>query len=128
MFINCNIRGYVIHDVLVDNCSSVDILMAKAFRQMNLGDLALKPATNPLCGFGGIKVEALGEITLQVSFGEITNPRIECVTFDVVDVNNPYNGTLGRGTLNNFEATLHSANLVMKIPAYKGVIFVYGSE
>ena len=55
MVINYNIGGYIIHDVLVDNGSAADILMAKAFRQMNLGDSVLEPATNPLCGFGGEK-------------------------------------------------------------------------
>ncbi|KAJ1268003.1 hypothetical protein BS78_07G103300 [Paspalum vaginatum] len=128
MVINCNIAGYVIHDVLVDNDSSTDILMAKAFRQMNLDDLALQPATNPLCGFGGRNVEALGKIALQVSFREISNPRTEFITFDVMDVNYPYNAILGRGTLNNFEAALYSAYLVMKIPAYKGVISVHGNQ
>ncbi|WVZ51658.1 hypothetical protein U9M48_002780 [Paspalum notatum var. saurae] len=120
LVINCNIGGYVIHDVLVDNGSSADILMAKAFRQMGSGDLTLEHATNPLFGFGGRKVEALGKIALQVSFGEITNPRTEYVTFDVVDVNYPYNAILGRGTLNAFKAVLH--------PSYLGVISVHGSQ
>ncbi|KAJ1275394.1 hypothetical protein BS78_05G132500 [Paspalum vaginatum] len=115
MVINCNIGGYVIHDVLVDNGSLADILMAKPFKQMNLADLALEPTTNPLCGFRGRKIEALGKITLQVSFREISYPRIECITFDVVDVNYPYNAILSRETLNNFEDALHSAYLVMKI-------------
>ncbi|KAJ1253621.1 hypothetical protein BS78_K014600 [Paspalum vaginatum] len=113
MVINCNIGGYVIHDVLVDNGSSADILMAKAFRQMNLGGLVLEPTTNPLCGFGGRKVDALGKISLQVSFGEISNPRTKFITFDVVDVNYPYNAILGRGMLNAFKAALHSAYLAM---------------
>ena len=79
MVINYNIGGYIIHDVLVDNGSAADILMAKAFRQMNLGDSVLEPATNPLCGFGGRKVEALGKITLQVSFKQIDNARTKCI-------------------------------------------------
>ncbi|KAJ1259378.1 hypothetical protein BS78_10G149900 [Paspalum vaginatum] len=128
MVINCNIGDYVIHDVLVDNGSSADILMAKAFRQMNLGGLVLEPATNLLCGFWGRKVDALGKISLQVSFREISNPRTEFITFDVVDINDPYNAILGRGTLNAFEATVHSACLAMNIPAYKGIITVYGSQ
>ena len=127
MDINCNIRGYVVHDVLVDNGSSADILMAKAFRLMNFGDVSLEPAMSPLCGFGGRRVEALRKISLQVSFGEISNPRTELIMFDVVEVNYPYNAILGRETLNNFEAVLHLAYLVMKIPGYRGVIYVHGS-
>jgi hypothetical protein len=39
----------------------------------------------------------------------------------------PYNAIIGRGTLNIFEAVLHSAYLSMNIPRNQGVISVYGS-
>jgi len=77
-----------VHDVLVHNGSAADILMAKAFRQMEHEHLKLEPPTNPLCGFGGSKVEALGKVMLHVSFGDRDNARTECITFDAI---------LGRG-------------------------------
>jgi hypothetical protein len=40
----------------------------------------------------------------------------------VVDINYPYNIIFGRGLLNNFEASLHSLYLCLKVPAALGVI------
>jgi hypothetical protein len=48
--------------------------------------------------------------------------------FEIVDMEFPYNAIIGRGTLNVFEAVLHSAYLCMKIPNNQGVISVYGSQ
>jgi hypothetical protein len=39
----------------------------------------------------------------------------------------PYNAIFGRGLLNMFKASLHSAYLCLKIPATFGVIFIFGS-
>ena len=126
MVINCNLGGYVVHDVLVHNGSAADILMAKAFRQMEHEHLKLEPPTNPLCGFGGSKVEALGKVMLHVSFGDRDNTRTECITFDIVDVDYPYNAILGRGrsthlkqfrTLSrNENARIQQSNLSIRRP------------
>jgi hypothetical protein len=52
---------------------------------------------------------ALDKITMPVTFGYIHNTRTEQVVFDIVDMEYPYNGIIGRGTLNAFEAILHPA-------------------
>jgi hypothetical protein len=48
--------------------------------------------------------------------------------FKVVDMDFSYNAIIGRGTLNIFEAVLHSAYLFMKITSNKEVISVHGSQ
>ena len=128
MVINCAIGGYIIHNVLVDNGSAADILTAKAFEKMGLAQQDLQPSDSPLCGFGGNKFEALGKIKQTVCFGEGKNTRAEEATFDVVDIDYPYNAIIGRPTLNAFEAVVHSAYLVMKIPSRYNVITVFGSQ
>ena len=85
-------------------------------------------ATNPLCGFGGRQIVALGKITMPVTFGFINNTRTEQVVFDIVDMEYPYNAIIGRGTLNAFEAILHPTYLCMKIPSEQGPIAVHGSQ
>jgi hypothetical protein len=40
----------------------------------------------------------------------------------------PYNAIFGRGLLNIFEATLHSAYLCLKVLATFGVITIFGSQ
>jgi hypothetical protein len=53
MVISCVIKGFLVHNVLVDIGSAVDIIFAKAFRQMQEPEDKVHDATHPLCGFGG---------------------------------------------------------------------------
>jgi hypothetical protein len=85
-------------------------------------------ATDPLCGFGGRQIVALGKITMSVTLGYIHNTRTEQVVFDILDMEYPYNAIIGRGTLNAFEAILHPAYLCMKIPLEQGPIAIHGSQ
>jgi hypothetical protein len=128
MVISCVIKGFLVHNVLVDTSSAADIIFAKAFRQMLEPEDKIHDATHPLCGFGGRKIVALRKITMPVTFGYVHNTRIEQVVFDIVDMEYPYNAIIGRGTLNAFKAILHPAYLCMKIPLKQGPITIHGSQ
>jgi hypothetical protein len=88
----------------------------------------LKELMKPLYGFGGKRIEPIGVITLPVSFGTPKKPHTKYINFDVVDMLYPYNAIIGRGILNTFEATLHSAYRCLKFPATFGVITVFDSQ
>jgi hypothetical protein len=126
MVISCVIKGFLVHNVLVDTCSAADIIFTKAFRQMQEPEDKIHDATHPLCGFGGRQIAALGKITMLVTFGFVHNTRTEHVVFDIVDMEYPYNAIIGRGTLNAFEAILHLAYLCMKIPSEQGPLLFMG--
>jgi hypothetical protein len=79
MVISCVIKGFLVHNVLVDTGSAVDIIFAKAFRQMQELEDKIHDATYPLCGFGGRQIVALGKITMPVTFGFVHNTRTEQV-------------------------------------------------
>jgi hypothetical protein len=111
--------------VLVDNDSQAKILFLSTFEQMGFDRKQLKEAPKPLYGFGGRRIEPIGSISLPVSFGSLRNTRIEYITFDVVDMNYPYNAIFGRGLLNTLEAVLHSLYLCLKVPAALGVISIH---
>jgi hypothetical protein len=128
MVIYCVIKGFLVHNVLVDTCSATDTIFTKAFRQMQEPDDKIHDATHPLCGFRGRQNVALGKITMPVTFSYVHNIRIEQVVFDIVDMEYPYNAIIGRGTLNAFEAILQPAYLSMKIPSEQGPIVVHGSQ
>jgi hypothetical protein len=128
MVISCVIKGFLVHNVLVNTGSAADIIFAKAFRQMQEPEDKIHDATHPLCGFGGRQIVALGKITMSVTFGYIHNTRSEQVVFDIVAMEYPYNTIIGRGTLNAFEAILHPTYLCMKIPSEQGPITVHGSQ
>ncbi|XP_072148512.1 uncharacterized protein [Setaria viridis] len=95
---------------------------------MNIDMNTLDPADIPLLGFGGKPVKALGKIALPVSFGDRDNARTEHITFDVVEMQYPYNAILGRGFITKMDATIRKPYLCMKIPAHKGVITVFGDQ
>jgi hypothetical protein len=128
MVISCVIKGFLVHNVLVDTSSATDIIFAKAFRQMQEQDDKIHDATHPLCGFGGRQIVALGKITMSITFCYVHNTRTEQVVFDNLNMEYPYNAIIGRGTLNAFEAILHPAYLWMKIPSDQGPIAVHGSQ
>jgi hypothetical protein len=128
MVIYCVIKGFLVHNVLVDIGSTTDIVFAKAFWQMQESENKIHDATHPLCGFGGRHIVALGKITMSVTFGYVHNTRTEQVVFDIVDMEYPYNAIIGRGTINAFEEILHLAYLCMKIPSEQGPIAVHGSQ
>ena len=124
LVIDANIQGWTIGKILVNTGSSADIIFSSTFDRMNIDRNLLQPADVPLFSFRGKRVNALGKITLLVSLGELSNPRTEPVTFDVVEMNYPYNAIFDRGLINKFEATVHQLYLCMKLPAVKGVITV----
>jgi hypothetical protein len=95
MVISCVIKGFLVHNVLVDTGSATDIICAKAFRQMQELDEKIHDATHPLCGFGGRQIVALDKITMPVTFGYIHNTRTKQVVFDIVDMEYPYNAIIG---------------------------------
>jgi hypothetical protein len=100
--------------VLVDTGSQVEILFLSAFEQMGFDRKQLKEASKPLYSFGGRKIMPIGSVSLLVSFTSLHNTRTEDITFDVVEMNYPYNAMFRRGLINTFEALLHGSQLLWR--------------
>ena len=56
-----NVAGYMLHNILIDTRSSVDILFIKAFECMGLDRQTLEPVENSLFSFGGKKIDVIGK-------------------------------------------------------------------
>ena len=110
------IADYTTRRVLMDNGSSADILYYPAFQQMRLGRDLLRPACLPLIGFGGMKVQPIGTITLPVVVGSYPQQVTKSVNFLVVDCLFSYNAIIGRPTLNSWKAVTSTYHLSVKFP------------
>ncbi|XP_066396108.1 uncharacterized protein [Miscanthus floridulus] len=95
---------------------------------MKLRRSQFQPSDSPLIGFGGKRIDALGKISMSVSFGGWENARTEYVTFDVVDLYYTYNAIFRRGFANKFNAAIHMGYLCMKMPTLHGTITVHDSH
>ena len=73
MVINCWVVGWDLHKVLVDNGSQADTIFLHAFDRMGISHNLLKPADNPLYGFGGKGTFPVGKIELLLLFGAAPN-------------------------------------------------------
>ena len=110
------IADYTTRRVLVDNGSSADILYYPAFQQMRLGRDQLRPMNSPLVGFGGMKVQPVGTISLLVVVGAYPRQITKDVNFLVVDCSSSYNAIIGRPTLNSLKTVTSTYHLSVKFP------------
>ena len=122
------IADHTTRRVLVDNGSSTDILYYPAFQQMRLGRDLLRPACSPLIGFGGMKVQLVGTITLPVVVGSYPQQITKSVNFLVVDCSSSYNAIIGRPTLNSWKAVTSTYHLSVKFPTECGIGQAQGDQ
>jgi len=115
------IADYTTRRVLVDNGSSADILYYPTFQQIRLRRDQLRPACSPLVGFGGMKVQPVGTITLPVVVGSYPQQITKEVNFLGVDCSSSYNAIIGRPTLNSWKAVTSTYHLSVKFPTECGI-------
>ena len=57
-----------------------------------------------------------------MTFGTVDNYRTENLTFEVGELNLPYNAVLGRPALCHFMVMLHYVYNILKMPSPNGII------
>ena len=96
MVITVQIANCLVHHVLIDIGSSVDILFKGAHEQLNLKNSCYNSCTSLLYGFTGYSVISMGMKNLPVIVRETPLQQNIMTEFIVVDTPSAYNAILGR--------------------------------
>jgi hypothetical protein len=67
LVVTMTVAIHAIHQILVDNGSSANILYWPAFKQMGIDQDRVKPLSFALVGFGGEQVQPVGIIPLPMT-------------------------------------------------------------
>ena len=113
--------------VLMDGGSGLNILYAETLKGMGIPMSKLSESN---MSFHGViprkKAESLGQIALDVVFGDSKNYRKEKLTFEVVDFQSTYHAILGRHAYARFMARPCYVYLKLKMPGPRGLITITG--
>ena len=128
LVVSVRVGDYNVHQMLIDNGSSVDILYYPAFQQIGINRARLIPTNAPLVGFRGTRVLSVRSITLSVTVGDYSQQITKDVTFLVVDCSSAYNGILGQPTLNSWKAATSTYHLMIKFLTEYGIGELQGDQ
>ena len=128
LVIRAVVANKTIHQVLVDNGSSAEIIFASAFDKMGIGREKLEPVSTHPRGFSGDKVLPLGSIQLVLTLGDPPCEATMVVRFLIVDAPSTYNMLLGRPSLNTIKAIPSAYHMMIKFPTKSGVGMVRGHQ
>jgi hypothetical protein len=110
---------------LIDNETSLNLIMRKTFIKMDLNLKDLTPVHDTFHGIIlGQSSTPVGRIDLEVSYGSGDNKCKEVLMFEVASFNIGYNCILGRLFLLKFMAVIHIVYATLKMHGPKGVITI----
>ena len=104
LVVSLKVTNNLVHRVLIDNGSSVDVFFKSALDKMNLEGAKLKPVKKPLYNFAGERIDAERIITLLTTLGEAPQQvirMIDCCQSTFSLQCNPKSADLERNTSGN---------------------------
>ena len=113
--------------VLIDGGSALNIIFASTLESMGYNMTSLVPSDQAFNSIiPGAGLTPVGRATLPVTFGTCDNYRMEYINFEVAEFETSYHAILGRPSLTKFMVIPNHTYLLLKMPAPKGILLVYG--
>lgn len=109
---------------MVDGGSGVDICPLSKLQRMEIGMERIRPKNVCVRAFDGVKRDAIGEIELVLTIGPVDFE----VTFQVLDMDTPYNYLLGRPWINVVGVAPSTLHYMIKFKDEDQEIVVYGED
>jgi hypothetical protein len=122
------IAGMTVTKVQIDGGVGLNIIFSNTLRKMWLEFTGMiSPTSVPFYEIvPGKAAMPLGQITLPVTFGTLTNYHTEFIKFKVADFESSYHAILGRPALAKFMAIPHYPYLLLKMSGPNGVLSLRG--
>ncbi|XP_031106343.1 uncharacterized protein LOC116010996 [Ipomoea triloba] len=121
LVITLDINNTIIHRVLVNTWSSVNVMYYDMFTKLGLTRKQLAPVRTPLSGFTGDSIETEGSINLEVEIGTAPHVKRWEVKFVVTKIECAHNIILGRPALEDLQSVISMEHLCLKFPTPTGV-------
>lgn len=122
------VEGFRLTRVLIDVGSGMNIIFPDTPAKMGISQSRLLPSSTGFHGFvPGGRVNTLGQLNLEVVFGDEKNFRSETIRFEVTPFMTGYNAILGWPAYLRFMALPSYAYLQLKMPGPCGTVTIHGS-
>ena len=128
MVITIQIANCLVHRVLIDTRSSVDIIFKGAHDKLNLKNPCYNSCITPLYGFTGDSLMPVASHRLLVIIDESPLQLNLMTQFVIVDTSSTYNAILGRPFLAEIRGVLSIYHNVLKFPVGTKVGYVKGDQ
>ena len=129
LVVNPQIVGHALNKVIMDGGSRINIIYYNTFRCLGLSDNQLQFSATTFHGIiPGKSARPVGRVSLEVTFGDITNFHSKVISFKVVKIQSPYHAIFGRAAYIKSMARPYYTYLKLKMPGPHGVITVQGSH
>ena len=122
------VANKTLHQVLIDNGNSADIIFVSAFDKIGIRREKLEPVNTHLRGFSRENVLPLGSIQLVLTLGDPPCQATTTARFLIVDAPSAYNMLLGKPSLNALKAIPSAYHMMIKFPTVNEVGMVQGDQ
>ncbi|CAL9024431.1 unnamed protein product, partial [Prunus brigantina] len=128
IIIRADISNFDVGRILVDTGSSVSLMFAEAFNELQVPSHLLDRSVTPLVSFSGEVVQPIGSIHLPISIGAAPQRRTITTPFLIIDCPTAYNVILGGSAMAQMKVFISTHMLLLKFPLPYGTGTVRGDQ